>query len=250
MALEFDHAYIWVPALEPASETLRRAGFHVWKRHVQHTGSGTSSTIVLFESSYLELLIPDASVSDDECTSEDLKVRATRLAWRENGASPIGVGVRRQASDGETFPFPTYLVRRSWMPHGTVVEHLGSPLDVYAPDVFVAPAAMAMPSPQLLEDAGRQRPELAYDVRSALAQRAGVLRVTGIQLGIADPRGMTPAVHFLSEVAILGAELADSAFLRISLATTRRALCGTSDLRRHLPLILHFSPSSSGQLGV
>jgi hypothetical protein len=78
-----------------------------------HTGGGTSSLSILFENAYLELLYADSTVGDSASSPEDRAHWRRVFGWRESGASPIGVGLRRRADAPDSLPFPTERMARS-----------------------------------------------------------------------------------------------------------------------------------------
>jgi hypothetical protein len=122
--VELDHAYIVVePGGAAGIDALRRAGLTVAAEPRRHEGQGTASVSAMFENAYLELIWVDSTVPVDADHQATFEWFQRASAWRSNGRSPFGL-----------------------LPEGSAYELLLQPEDSLAADLFVVPAATAVPT--------------------------------------------------------------------------------------------------------
>lgn len=169
--VELDHVYIVVqPGAEAEVAALRTAGFSVSREAMRHEGQGTASLAVVFQNMYLELLWVDSTVAVAADQSVDDYRRAE--AWRATGASPFGVGLRKNA-DTVTLAAPAQRHYAEWMQQGTAIEIFTQPQEMDAFKLFVVPSYMALPA--WIADVKERFPEL-------LAHANGAARVTNVEV--------------------------------------------------------------------
>jgi hypothetical protein len=178
--------FVWVSADAPEARLLEEAGLKLDPETAVHTGQGTASKFFSFENAYLELIwIADASTA-----TADWRERA---AWRDTGASPFGLGLRRVSDVDAPAPFATRRHSAPWMPRGAAIEIAVAAGDVMEPFVFIVPPAMAV----------RPLETLSADEREALVHPLGVRRVTGVGFGVHATGPHLPVVTTLAGLEVL-----------------------------------------------
>lgn len=165
--VELDHVYIVVsPGAASEMAALQFAGLTVDATPTKHEGEGTTSVAVLFENAYLELIWIDSSVAVDPEHAATAQWFRDASAWRTNGHSPFGLGLRRVPGDTAALPVPVERESAPWLEPGAAYELLHQPADSLATDFFVVPALAAVPTwvprvqakaPELLRHAGGGR---------------------------------------------------------------------------------------------
>jgi hypothetical protein len=213
IGLELDHVYLAVSPFAPEGAALREAGFSFVPDTAVHTGQGTVSIAAVFENVYLELIWLEGG--------EDPLAMKDRIAWRETGASPFGIGLRRVDTLASSLPFETRSHHAPWMLEVAVNEN-DRPTD---PAVFVVPPYMSMPA--MIQVRG-QPP----------AQPLGVHRVTHVRVHGPHPGGMSPAVRILHESGVVVFE--ESREHRLDLIFDGGAQGKHIDLRPRLPLVIQY----------
>jgi hypothetical protein len=231
-AVEVDHVFLATRPGAPEAAALRAAGLRVGDRTTRHTGNGTASIVVLFDNAYLELLYPDSTVSDSASPPDDRAHWRRVFAWRESGASPIGVGLRRTPDAPDSLPFATERMPPApWMPPGTDMRIVTTNADSLAPGVFVVPRQMAVPT-----WIDRMRRDTAS---AALLQHPlGVRRVTGVRVVVARADAVPPSVRRLHDAGVLRVERGPAPLLELTFDGARRG--AARDLRPELPLVLRY----------
>ncbi|NNM05311.1 MAG: hypothetical protein HKO65_09425 [Gemmatimonadetes bacterium] len=136
IGFELDHFFVAVSGPAVGATALRETGFLEGAPNT-HTGQGTASRGVLFESVYLELIwLTDA----EEAASPT--IRRTRLADRVGPgaeACPFGLGLRGVGTETPELPFPTWDYRPPYLPEGMSFQ-MGSSSEVLTePLVFFLP---------------------------------------------------------------------------------------------------------------
>jgi hypothetical protein len=144
--VELDHVFIVVePGAPGAAAALQSAGLTLQSTARTHPGQGTSSIAVMFENAYLELIWVDTTVPVDSRNAAAFEWFRKAEAWRVNGASPFGLGLRRMPGDSAALPVPVRLEFAEWLPAGSAYELLHQPSDTLAAEFFVVPAPNAVP---------------------------------------------------------------------------------------------------------
>ncbi len=145
--VELDHVYIVVePGGVAGIEALRSAGLTVDSVPRRHEGQGTASVSAMFDNAYLELIWVDSSVSVDADHGETFAWFERASAWRSNGRSPFGLGMRRLPGDSAPLPVPVRREPAQWLPEGSAYELLLQKQDSLSADFFVVPEATAVPT--------------------------------------------------------------------------------------------------------
>jgi hypothetical protein len=162
--VELDHVFVVVqPGAAAEIAALQSAGLTVASRVAKHPGQGTASRAVLFENAYLELIWVDSSVAIDAKHASAAQWFRDAAAWRTNGHSPFGLGLRRLPGDTAALPVPVKRESAEWLEPGTAYELLRQPGDSVAAEFFVVPASRSVPNwiasvreraPQLLQHPG------------------------------------------------------------------------------------------------
>jgi hypothetical protein len=145
--VELDHVFIVVtPGATAEMAALRSAGLTLDSEPSRHEGQGTASVAVFFENAYLELIWVDSSVAVDPEHASTSQWFRNAEAWRTNGRSPFGLGLRRLPGDTADLPVPVQLETAAWLPADAAYELLHQPSDTLAADFFVVPASTALPT--------------------------------------------------------------------------------------------------------
>jgi Glyoxalase-like domain len=154
--LEVDHVFILTaPMAKEERAAIEAAGFTVGSHVAKHTGSGTASVGLLFANAYLELLWLDPSVSIDAAQAKEIVRMRQRAAWRSNGASPFGIGLRRTPTAPDKLPIEADEFRAPWLRPGTSILTVR---DVPAsPLLFIVPRYVALDA--WVADARGKEPE-------------------------------------------------------------------------------------------
>ncbi len=212
---ELDHVYVMTTRDAPDAGRLAAAGWPIGRRRA-HPGQGTANACVLFRTTMLELLF----VEDEAAAAAEL-VRPLalpqRAAWRETGASPIGLALRRCAAPGLAPPAPCFAYAPPYLPPGPPIWIVGEPGDQRAPLVFTVPIAYS---------AGTAPPSTARHDITAVRVIAPGMDAEAPQRTLAVP-GVTwiDGPQHLLEVTLDHADATSASFL---------------DLRPDLPLILRW----------
>ena len=230
-AVEVDHIFLATRPGAPEAAALRAAGFHVPERATHHTGGGTSSVSVLFENAYLELLYADSTVGDSASSPAERAHWRRVFGWRESGASPVGVGLRRPVGAPDSLPFPTErMAPQPWMRPDMEMRLVTTPADSAAPGVFVVPRYMA-----LTGWIDRVRRDTTH--ASLLRHPLGVRRVTGVRV-VTRPDGMPPNVRLLRDAGVLRVDSGASPLVELTFDGGGRGV--TKDFRPELPLVIRY----------
>ncbi len=231
-AVEVDHVFIATRPGAPEAAALRAAGFRVPERVSRHTGGGTASVSILFENAYLELLYADSTAGDAASSPEDRAHWRRVFAWRESGASPIGVGLRRRAGAPDALPFPTErMPPQPWMRPDMEMRLVTTMADSLAPGVFVVPRSMGLPA--WIGRMGRDSTGA-----SLLEHPLGVRRMTAVRVVVAHPDGMPPSVRRLHDAGVLRVEPGAAPLVELTFDDGVRG--ATKDLRPTLPLLIRY----------
>jgi hypothetical protein len=231
-AVEVDHVFLATRPGAPEAAALRAAGLHVPEQPMRHTGGGTASLSVLFENAYLELLYPDSTAGDGASSPAERAHWRRVFGWRESGASPIGVGLRRLAGGPDSLPFPTErMAPQPWMPPGMEMHLVTTAADSMAPGVFVVPRGMALTGwiDRVRRDTARA-PMLQHPL--------GVRRVTGVRVVVTRPDAMPPNVRLLRDAGVLQVEQGAGPLVELTFDGGSRG--ATKDLRPELPLLIRY----------
>ena len=158
--LQLDHLFCFVEADTALAdlgltETYRRS----------HPGQGTANVCYCFDNAYLELLwVTDADELSRSALGRSHMHRRAR--WRETGASPFGIAVRR----GPFIPWTTWDYRPPYLPELALpVSICGD--DPQQPFLFVSP--------------GQERPDQwSPDRAGDLQQPAGLKEILDLELRV------------------------------------------------------------------
>jgi hypothetical protein len=227
--LVLDHVWIMVATGAPERGALEKAGFRIAPTINRHDGQGTASVTVEFLNGFLELIYLDPTVPVSVGSEAAVAKFKQKTAWRENGSSPFGIGLRRTTATPATFPFPTWRVTAEWM-SGGFMEML-TPRDMLnAPSYFVATHPVD-------EQANRK---LAADPRNGAQFRHtnGAQVLTSVRVVGPDAADFPPAAKYLEEAGVTRFEVGTAWLLDVTLDAGKRAV--TRDLRPDLPLIIRY----------
>ncbi len=135
--LEIDHIFICVSRGAPEAQLLQEVGLTA-AAPATHPGQGTSNERFFFRNAYVELLW----VHDEtEVTSQS--VRRTRLwercHWRDTGACPFGVALRRSTPNA-FLPFDTWSYRPQFLPDTVSIDIAVNSDNHREPLLFILPS--------------------------------------------------------------------------------------------------------------
>jgi hypothetical protein len=227
--LALDHVWIMVAPGAPERGALENAGFRIAPTVNRHDGQGTASVTVEFLNGFLELIYLDPTVPVSSGFEAAVAKFQRKTAWRENGSSPFGIGLRRTTSTPATLPFPTWRITAEWM-SGGFMEML-TPRDMAnAPSYFVA-------SHPVDEQANRK---LAADpLNGAMFRHTnGAQLLTSVRVVGPDAADFPPAARYLDEAGVTRFEVGTAWLLDVTLDAGQRAI--VRDLRPDLPLIIRY----------
>ncbi len=232
--LERDHIFIWVSTGAPEAVVLQKLGLYTDGRVHKHVGQGTSSMVFLFENAYLELIWvdePEIARRRSQDMGTDL---LARVAWRQTGASPFGVGLHHLAAGNSDLPFPTKKYWAEWMKPDTFISIAESSVNLKEPFYFVVPDYLAVPSAEQLKLLLDSQPEYRNNFTHAL----GVRRLTSIQITSNRAGKFSETASMLAKngVAVIKRGKSSHAELTFDGGTQGKTL----DVRPTLPLILKY----------
>jgi hypothetical protein len=232
--LERDHIFIWVSPGAPEAATLQKMGLHTDGTVHKHVGQGTSSKVFIFENAYLELIWVDESEVARRKSQDMGTDLLARVAWRQTGASPFGIGLHNRAAGGSDLPFPTKKYWAEWMKPDTFILIAESSVDLKEPFYFVVPDYLAVPSAEQLKQLLDSQPEYRRNFTHAL----GVRRLTGIQIMSNQAGKFSNTASMLSKngVVVIKRGKSTHAELTFDGGSQRKAV----DVRPTLPLILKY----------
>lgn len=223
--LELDHFYVVVPpGAAGAVQALRNAGLVIDTSVARHEGLGTASLAIFFDNAYLELLWVDSSVAVDSAHRQDLADYRRAAAWRESGASPVGVGLHFLSGSPTDLGVPVRIDSAPDIGPGTVYVLLRQPAESLAADLFIMPSDRAVTA-WLPRFRGR-RPDL-------FAHPMGSRRITRIV--IHGPLAHRPRAADL-DLRLIHFEPAASAYVVVEFDGCQQAQVW--DFRPELPLVL------------
>jgi hypothetical protein len=231
-AVEVDHVFLATRPGAPEAAALRAAGFRVPDQPTRHTGGGTASLSILFENAYLELLYPDSTAGDGASSPAERAHWRRVFGWRESGASPVGVGLRRLAGGPDSLPFPTErMAPQPWMRPDMEMHLVTTAADSAAPGVFVVPRGMALTGwiDRVRRDSARA-PMLQHPL--------GVRRVTGVRVVVTHPDGIPPNLRLLRDARVLRVERGADPHVELTFDGGGRG--STRDFRPELPLVIRY----------
>jgi len=223
--LELDHFYLVVPpGAAEAVQALRHAGLAIDTRVTRHESEGTASLAVFFDNEYLELLWVDSSVTVDSAHRQDLRDFLRAVAWRESGASPVGIGLHLLSGSPADLGVPVRVDSAPNIGPGAVYIVLRQPAEALAADLFIMPSDRAVTA--WLPRFRSRRPDL-------FAHPMGSRRITRIV--IHGPPAHRPRAADL-DLRLIHFEPDASAYVVVEFAGTQQAQVW--DFRPALPLVL------------
>jgi hypothetical protein len=232
--LERDHIFIWVSPGAPEATVLQKMGLYTDGKVHKHVGQGTSSVVFVFENAYLELIWIDEPQTARRRSRDMGTDLLARVAWRQTGASPFGVGLHHRAAGNSDLPFPTRKYWAEWMKPDTFISIAESSANLKEPFYFVVPDYIAVPSAEQLKLLLDKQPDYRQNFNHAL----GLRRLTGIQITSNQARKLSPTASMLSKngVVVLKRGKSSHAELTFDGGMQGKAL----DVRPTLPLILKY----------
>ena len=224
--VELDHVFIVVtPGAAAERAALSAAGLRVDSQPTRHEGQGTASVAAFFGNAYLELIWVDSSVAVDLDRAGTLNWFQKATAWRSNGSSPFGLGLRRVPGDTAPLPVPTKREPVPGAATGVAYELLHQPADTLAADFFVVPPGNAVPA--WIERARARVPELFQHPR-------GGREITGVRVYGRSPH--EPAAFRVLHPGGIEMVASGDVLLEIQIDGGRRG--ERVDLRPVLPVVL------------
>ena len=252
--LEQDHILVWVKGA-PEAIALQQFGFTTDGEVHQHSGQGTASISFYFNNAALELIWID---DEDIAVKKDIEIGnqvLSRYKWKESGASPFGVGLRRRADIHKDIPFPTKKYRADWMRPKTYIEFAISSLPpintstathsssnnalshtviANKPMYFVVPDYMAFPSVETWLSIFENNPEL----QKLFVHPIGVKNLTNVEITISNVDQLSTTASLLTKNGIVQVMKGNSHRL---LLTFDNGLQGkTLDVRPILPVLIKY----------
>ena len=219
--IELDHVFVFAPqgsSEQDVVAVLEEAGLTVNPERNEFP-DGVVGRYVFFANAYLEILWlgPDAD------TDAETRRAAT---WETSGASPFGIGLRRQPGAPDPLPFRSRAKTEEWMEPGTEMRLLNDASELLAPSLFVVPEYMAMPSWSDPGDDPASRPAQART------------NVTGVRM-VATPESVPQATDALIGTSVR-IESGEAPLMELSIGSELQLQLQLrrTDLRPILPLVL------------
>lgn len=213
MGLELDHIFILVEPEGPEAGRLKALGL-VENYRRDHPGQGTSNICYCFDNAFLELLW-----LTDEAEARAPAIARTQLAerarWRENGASPFGIALRRVDSD-TALPFPTWPYRPPHLSVDRSISVAEFSDDPAQPFVFESPRGRRPDQP----GSPRQTAAGLTEIGSVEIVLPEAVRPASELLALADD-GIFKVLNGSAQQAILTLRRDDGPPLRLSLPDCR-----------------------------
>jgi len=223
--VELDHVFILVQDSGAARSALSDAGILLATSTLtRHDGSGTASMSALFENAYLEILWVDPQVSVNDDAEARVASYREASAWRPDGPSPFGIGLRRARPGIDDFPY-----RGSEMEVGEWVED-GETFFIFEPEdgesgAFIVPEYMGMPI---------WGKDIREEMPGLFQHGLGVRELTGVRLNVATPQ---TSVQEAGLPFIEFGDPAEAPLLELEFDNGRER--AVTDLRPELPLVIH-----------
>ena len=220
MNLELDHVVVLTAVNAPEAETLEAIGLQGYGGVTQHGGLGTASTSFFFSNLvYLELLW----LHDEEAARrnfEPLTMNAIpRMHWRESGASPINLMLRRR-QPGATDP-PPFPCQQLQLPNGAFVAFNG--------EVLAEPCYGLVPEEMSFRGFRANIQDLPHPL--------GVKNLTGVAVTVSGSE-LSPIARLLSQNSIAAFEFGAEPLA--TLTFDNGAQGKSVDVRPTLPLVLRY----------
>jgi hypothetical protein len=218
---ELDHVVVFVSLDAPEAKTLEAIGLQGFGGVTRHGNLGTASTSFFFSNSlYLELFwVPDLAAAKPVFDSLSLDMDS-RMRWRETGASPFGLMLRRrQAGANDPPPFPVKRLAADWMPAGTAVEFNG--------EAAAEPYYGVVPENLSFRGFRADIPDLPHLL--------GVKRLTGVNIAVQN-NDLSPIARSLSQNGVARIEPGIEPLLTLTFDDGAQGK--TVDVRPALPLVL------------
>jgi hypothetical protein len=175
MTADLCHVFVFVDDCAAALAALSSCGLRETFRRT-HPGQGTANVCACFDNAYLELLWPESPAELGASLVARTRL-AERSRWRDNGASPFGIGMNGR------LPFPCWDYRPPFLPDGVGIQMSLTSDDPRQPLLFRSP--------------GGSRPQ---------GCQPGLREILGIHLDM--PVAASPAIRALAETGFLTASSA------------------------------------------
>jgi Glyoxalase-like domain len=229
-ALELDHAILYAKPGAPERTALEKAGFVIAPTVNKHDGQGTASVTVEFLNGYLELLYPDASVAVAPGMEQIAQKFRDRANWRETGASPIGLQLRKTASAPASFPFPTAKIHMDWMGPDESLELL-------TPRTMPNAIGLSVP-PHAVDEAANVALDADPGKGALFHHPNGARRITGMEVVVPSLDALPPAAQYVADTGAARFAVGGQWLMILTLDGGRRGV--VRDLNPTLPLIVRY----------
>ncbi len=216
--LELDHVVVFTSIDAPEAKALEALGLQGFGGVTRHGDLGSASTSFFFSNLvYLELLW----IHDEEAARRNFEPLTMntipRMHWRESGASPINLMLRRRQPGGtELPPFPVHWVQ---LPNGASVGFNG--------EVLAEPCYGVVPEEMSFRGFRANIQDLPHPL--------GVKELTGVAVTVAG-NDRSPIARLLSENGLVTFESGSSPLA--TLTFDGGAQGKTVDVRPILPIVL------------
>jgi hypothetical protein len=189
----------------------------------EHPGMGTANRRFFFQNRMLELLFV---VDEAEARSEPIVPARIweRSRWRETGASPFGLCLRRTGGPSEALPFETWSFKPPFVGPDRDLPAAAGTAD-REPFVFVTSATVP-PS------------EYPAERRQPIEHPAGLGQVTEVQVTVRGATGFSAPLQTLERLGIASFQSGDEHLLELTFDAGRKGQ--SADLRPDLPVVLRW----------
>src|SRR5437867_2761000 len=120
MASELDHLFICASIGAPEADRLVAFGLTEGTPNV-HPGQGTANRRFFFHNAMLELIWVEDEAEARREPAARLRI-PERGRYRETGASPVGLCLRRAPEAAGALPFETWAYRPAYVPAGVAID--------------------------------------------------------------------------------------------------------------------------------
>ena len=200
--LELDHLLVFVDPEAPEGGGLDKAGLRETFRR-RHPGQGTANACYCFNNAYLELIWETERAEISSPPVVRLRL-AERTAWRQTGACPFGIAVRKHGT-GSQLPFEVWEYAPPYRPAGTAILVAVASDDPHQPLLFCSPGGL--------------RPDAWTSGQAGELQRgAGLTEIAGVRIDF--PMAIRPdaALTSLAERGLISLGTADRPCMVLTIA--------------------------------
>ncbi len=217
---ELDHLLVWVSPGAPEAERLIGFGLTEGTPNV-HPGQGTANRRFFFRNAMLELIWVDDEAEARQEPAARLRVWE-RWQYRQTGASPFGLCLRRRPGAEGALPFETWSYRPAYVPAGSAIDIATTSALTEEPLVFSVTSGRRPDA----EPAARKQP---------LAHVTGLHEVSAVRMIVAGAGPLSATLRAIEAMNVSTFGRGNEHRMDVGFDGERRA--GSVDFRPDLPFV-------------